>query len=124
MNTVLVEDLETGLCQLHGVDTFGKSLAQRGKQTKKWTGHQCGENYSVAENMLTGPEVAEACVKSLLKNTDLPLQWKLLKALQEREHARGDRVAPGKQSAALLTVLYQPYTLCNLRVDDHPEPMS
>ena len=118
----MVEDPEAGLRQLHGLDASGKSWAWSGKQTKKWAGHQCGENYSVAGNMLTGPEVVETCVESLLKNTDLPLEEKLLKALQAGEQAGGDR--RGKQSAALLTVRHQPFTWCNLRVDDHPEPLS
>jgi uncharacterized Ntn-hydrolase superfamily protein len=52
----------------------------------------------------------------------LPLEVKLFKALQAGEQARGGR--PGKQSAALLTVRHQPFTWCNLRVDDHPEPLS
>ena len=121
LKTVLAEDPEAGLRQLHGLDASGKSWAWSGKQTKKWAGHQCGENYSVAGNMLTGLEVVETCVESLLKNTDLPLEEKLLKALQAGEQAGGDR--RGKQSAALLTVRHQPFTWCNLRVDDHPEPL-
>ena len=60
-------------------------------------------------------------MESVLKNTDLPLEEKLLKALQAGEQAGGDR--RGKQSAALLTVRHQPFTWCNLRVDDHPEPL-
>ena len=76
----------------------------------------------MAGNMLTGPEVVETCVESLLKNTDLPLEEKLLKALQAGEQVGDDR--RGKQSAALLTVRHQLYTWCNLRVDDHPEPLS
>ena len=67
-------------------------------------------------------EDPEAGLRQLLKNTDLPLEEKLLKALQAGEQAGGDR--RGKQSAALLTVRHQPFTWCNLRVDDHPEPLS
>ena len=90
LKTVLAEDPEAGLRQLHGLDASGRSWAWSGKQTQKWSGHQYGE--------------------------------KLLKALQAGEQAGGDR--RGKQSAALLTVRHQPFTWCNLRVDDHPEPLS
>ena len=48
MRTVLAEDLETGLGQLLVLDASGKSWDWSGKQTKKWTGLQCGRNYSVA----------------------------------------------------------------------------
>ena len=74
LKIVLAEDPEADLRQLHGLDTSGKSWAWSGKQTKKWAGHQCGENYSVTGNMLIGLEVVETCVVSLLENTDLPLK--------------------------------------------------
>ena len=48
MKTILAEDSEAGLSQLHGLDVSGKSWDWSGKQTKKWTGLQCVRNYSVA----------------------------------------------------------------------------
>ena len=45
----------------------------------------------MAGNMLTGLELVETCVESLLKITDLPFEEKLLKALQSGEQAGGDR---------------------------------
>ncbi len=122
LQATLDEDPDADLRQLHGVDAQGRSWAWTGSGTQPWAGHQFGTNYSVAGNLLAGPEVVAACVASLEASLDQPLEVRLLHALQAGEAAGGDK--RGRQSAALLTIREQPFPWCHLRVDDHPDPLS
>ncbi|MGA0191100.1 MAG: DUF1028 domain-containing protein, partial [bacterium] len=72
-------------------------------------------------NYLAGSFVLAACVESLKLSTDRSLESRLLQALFAAEEAGGDK--RGRQSAALLTTREQPFPWCNLRVDDHPDPL-
>ena len=72
-------------------------------------------------NFLAGPAVLKACMESLQSSTDRSLESRLLQALFAGEEAGGDK--RGRQSAALLTIREQPFPWCNLRVDDHPDPL-
>lgn len=108
--------------QVHGVDSAGRSWAFTGKDAYPWKGHLCGENYSIAGNLLAGKDVLTACEAALNQNQNLAMEERLLLALQAGEDAGGD--ARGKQSAALLTVREHAFPWCNLRVDDHPDPLT
>jgi len=120
--SVLEEDSGKNLRQLHGVDFFGNSWAWTGIETIEWAGHIFGKNFSVAGNMLAGEEVLKACLKVIESQTTLPLEEKLLLALQAGENEGGDK--RGRQSAAILTIVDKPFPYCNLRVDDHEDPLS
>jgi len=119
--TVLEEDSEKNSRQLHGVDYLGNSWAWTGNDTVEWAGHIKGKNFSVAGNMLVGEKVIKECVDVLESNEFLPLEEKMLLALQAGENAGGDK--RGRQSAALLTIIDKPFPFCHLRVDDHKDPL-
>ena len=55
-------------------------------------------------------------------NFALPFARRLIAALQAGEAAGGD--SRGRQSAALLVHDEEDYSLLDLRVDDHPEPLK
>src|SRR5689334_15753144 len=46
--------------QFHVVDREGRTAAHTGKGCVEWCGHHAGDGYSVAGNMLAGPQVIEA----------------------------------------------------------------
>lgn len=108
--------------QLHVMDAQGRSAAHTGADCVPWCGHVIRDGYSVAGNMLAGPEVVEASDASFAAGLARPLGRRLLAALQAGEAAGGDR--RGRQSAAILVHDGEDYALVDVRVDDHPDPLS
>ncbi|MDR5673168.1 DUF1028 domain-containing protein [Halalkaliarchaeum sp. AArc-GB] len=90
--------------QLHGVDTDG-TFVFSGDECRDWYGHAAGENYTVAGNLLTGPEVIDATAAAYESNAfgDDPLAARLIEALEAGHEEGGDkRTDLPIQSAALL----------------------
>jgi uncharacterized Ntn-hydrolase superfamily protein len=110
------------LRQLHIMDRNGHFAAHTGEQCVPWCGHLIHEDFSVAGNMLAGPQVIEATAETYGASGDLPFARRLIKALTAGEAAGGDK--RGKQSAALLIHDDQEYSLLDLRVDDHADPLA
>ena len=108
--------------QIHLIDAAGRSAAHTGTACIAWCGHQQGGGWSVAGNMLAGPQVLAATAAGYEANNKLPFAQRLLAALQAGEDAGGDK--RGKQGAALLIYSTEDYAALDLRVDDHPEPLA
>ena len=106
--------------QLHVVDTGGATAAHTGSACIDWCGHLAGDGWSLAGNMLAGPQVLDDTAAAYERSTALPFAERLLAALDAGDAAGGDK--RGKQAAALLIVTTEPYPFLTLRVDDHPEP--
>jgi uncharacterized Ntn-hydrolase superfamily protein len=87
-----------------------------------WCGHLTGSDYSVAGNMLAGPQVLEETARVYQEGKALPFALRLLQALAAGEAAGGDK--RGKQAAALLTYTTEDYCSLDIRVDDHAEPIQ
>ena len=107
--------------QLHLIDAGGESAAYTGAACIDWCGHTSAAGYSVAGNMLAGPQVIAATAAAYEANPDLPFAERLLVALAAGEDAGGDK--RGKQSAALLVYTTEDYCALDLRADDHPDPI-
>jgi len=107
--------------QLHVLATDGKFAAHTGAECVPWCGHWLGEDFSVAGNMLAGPQVISETVRFFRENESMPLQRRLIAAMKAGEKVGGDM--RGKQSAALLIYNEQDYSELDLRVDDHVEPL-
>ncbi|UCH26553.1 MAG: DUF1028 domain-containing protein [Trueperaceae bacterium] len=120
LSSLLEEDPDKHIRQLHGVDT-GEAFAFTGENCVDWAGHQLGSDCSVAGNMLAGPQVISAMAKAFEGSVELELSERLLRALEAGQAAGGDK--RGKQSAALLVASPSPRLYHNLRVDDHGEPI-
>jgi uncharacterized Ntn-hydrolase superfamily protein len=86
-----------------------------------WCGHLVRETFSVAGNMLAGPEVIEETAR-VFGDTHGPLADRFIAALRAGQAAGGDK--RGKQSAAMLIHDAEEYPLYDLRVDDHPAPIE
>ncbi|MEF8851899.1 MAG: DUF1028 domain-containing protein [Haloarculaceae archaeon] len=99
--------------QLHGVGSDGE-FAFSGEDCRPWFGHTVGEHFTVAGNLLTGPEVVAAVVEAYEEtapplegeaagNAGTPLAERLITALAAGHAEGGDkREELHVQSAALL----------------------
>jgi uncharacterized Ntn-hydrolase superfamily protein len=110
------------LRQLHVMDRAGTFAGHTGRECPDWCGHLKGDTFSVAGNTLTGADVLEAMATAYEQNVAMPLASRLILAMQAGEAAGGD--SRGKQSAALLVHDREEYSLFDLRVDDHPDPLA
>jgi uncharacterized Ntn-hydrolase superfamily protein len=108
--------------QLHVMDRRGGFAAYSGAACIDWCGHALRESYSIAGNMLAGPEVLANTIRGYDDHVGLPLGRRLIAAMRAGEAAGGDK--RGKQSAALLIHDQEDYPLYDLRVDDHPDPLA
>jgi uncharacterized Ntn-hydrolase superfamily protein len=108
--------------QVAVVDAQGGAAAHSGSLCDGYYGHRTGPGYAVAGNMLVGPETLMAMETAFLREPQLPLAERLLRALAAGQEAGGDK--RGRQSAALLVVDREAYPYLSLRVDDHPDPVT
>jgi uncharacterized Ntn-hydrolase superfamily protein len=108
--------------QLHVLGAHGSGAAHTGDQCVGWCGHQLFDGFSVAGNMLAGPEVLRATADAFAANAALPLAERLIEALAAGDAAGGDK--RGKQSAALRIHGDEDHAELDIRVDDHIEPIT
>jgi uncharacterized Ntn-hydrolase superfamily protein len=108
--------------QVHAMDSAGRFAAHTGAECVDWCGHLICSGFSIAGNMLAGPQVIEETARAYEVNANLSFPRRLIAALKAGEMAGGDK--RGKQSAALLIYSAEDYSDLDLRVDDHPEPID
>jgi uncharacterized Ntn-hydrolase superfamily protein len=108
--------------QLHIMDTDGNIAAHTGAACVDWCGHVHGQDFSIAGNMLAGPQVIEATAATYIKSSALPFPRRLIAAMRAGEAAGGDK--RGKQSAALVIHGKEQWSDLDLRVDDHTDPLA
>lgn len=108
--------------QVHLMDGKGRFAAHTGKACVDWCGSMIGAGFSVAGNMLAGPDVIAATAETYRMAQHLPIARRLIAAMTAGEAAGGDK--RGKQSAALLVHDREEFPIYDLRVDDHPDPLS
>ena len=107
--------------QVHVLPAAGRPAAWTGSACIEWCGHHLGEGFSVAGNMLAGPQVVEATAEAFRSTRGRDLAERLLAALAAGEAAGGDK--RGKQAAALRIHADEDYPQLDIRVDDHEEPV-
>jgi len=107
--------------QLHVMDASGGIAAHTGAQCVDWCGHTIADGFSVAGNMLAGPQVIAATVAAYEAAAEKAFGDRLIHALEAGQAAGGDK--RGKQAAALLIYAGEEYPWLDLRVDDHAEPL-
>jgi uncharacterized Ntn-hydrolase superfamily protein len=108
--------------QLHLMDWAGTSAAHTGAACIDHAGSRAGDGFSLAGNMLTGPDVLDATAAAYAASSRLPFARRLIAAMQAGEAAGGDK--RGKQSAALLIYGEEEWSELDLRVDDHADPLA
>jgi uncharacterized Ntn-hydrolase superfamily protein len=122
IESAIAADEGSGMRQVHAVDAKGRAAAWTGKNCVEWCGHQTGDNYSVAGNMLAGAAVVGDTFNAFAKRTDLTFAERLVAALDAGEAVGGDK--RGRQSAALVVTTSEDFPDINIRVDDHPAPLT
>jgi uncharacterized Ntn-hydrolase superfamily protein len=108
--------------QLHILDINGKIAAHTGRDCIDWCGHIANDDFSIAGNMLAGPQVLDETASAYRANAALPFAQRLIAALKAGEAVGGDK--RGKQSAALLIHGSEEWSALDLRVDDHVDPLA
>jgi uncharacterized Ntn-hydrolase superfamily protein len=108
--------------QIHILDHNGQIAAHTGRDCIDWCGHLQGDGFSIAGNMLAGPQVLDETANAYLAHGTLPFAQRLIAAMKAGEAAGGDK--RGKQSAALLIHGKEEWSALDLRVDDHADPLA
>ncbi|MGX1787340.1 DUF1028 domain-containing protein [Bosea sp. NPDC055332] len=108
--------------QLHLIDRDGRTASFTGNACIDWCGAVNGPQVSVAGNMLAGPEVVQETLKAYVENSGLDFDERLLVALEAGEKAGGDK--RGRQSCAIRIWAGDPVPSFDIRVDDHPDPLT
>jgi uncharacterized Ntn-hydrolase superfamily protein len=107
--------------QIHVVDNAGSNAAFTGSACNDWAGHKLGPGFSVAGNLLAGPQVVDASFATYGDGGDKPFAERLIDAMDAGQAQGGDK--RGRQSAALVICTTEEYPWLSLRVDDHPDPL-
>ncbi|MDN5567551.1 MAG: DUF1028 domain-containing protein [Paracoccus sp. (in: a-proteobacteria)] len=108
--------------QAHLLDTDGHGAAHTGDQCIDWAGHLAGDDWSVAGNMLAGPQVLQETARVFQETTALDFPERLLAAMMAGEAAGGDK--RGRQAAGLRIHRGQDHPWLDLRADDHADPLA
>ncbi|MFN3252249.1 DUF1028 domain-containing protein [Roseibium album] len=122
IDTVVGRDQGAHSRQIHLIDSNGRTAAFTGEKCVSWCGHLVEKGVTVAGNMLTGPQVVEAAMETYQANIALPLEQRLLTAMEAAETAGGDK--RGRQSAALKIVHDDDHPWLDIRADDHGDPLA
>jgi uncharacterized Ntn-hydrolase superfamily protein len=126
---VLRDDTGRETRQLGVVAADGRAAAFTGADCLSWAGHRVGDGYTVQGNILTGADVPAEMERAFLATAGF-LGERLLAALEAGQAAGGD--ARGQQSAAVVVERAGAASesrdgldrVCDLRVDDHTEPIA
>ncbi len=120
--TLVAADAGRDHRQVHAIDAQGRTAAHTGTACVTWCGHIAGDQVSVAGNMLAGGRVIDDTLSAYRAHDALSFPRRLIAALRAGEAAGGDK--RGKQSAALVICGEEDWPDLDLRVDDHPDPLS
>lgn len=130
LERVLANDPGRETRQLGVVTADGRGASFTGTECLDWAGHRTGPGYAVQGNILAGKEVVSAMGRAFEGTAGSPLVERLVAALEAGQAAGGDR--RGQQSAAVVVeragageeLRERIDRVCDLRVEDHPEPIA
>lgn len=128
LERVLADDPGRETRQLGLVSADGRAAAFTGAECNDWAGHRIGAGFAVQGNILAGEAVVDEMVRAFEKTVG-PLANRLVAALEAGQVAGGDK--RGQQSAAVVVERVGARSesregidrICDLRVEDHPEPI-
>jgi uncharacterized Ntn-hydrolase superfamily protein len=121
LDRVLAGDPDAQSRQVGVVDNQGRTAAWSGEKNIKWSGQMAGRYFSTQGNRLAGQEVLERVAKSMHATEHLDLAERFSLALQAGEEVGGD--TKGERSLNILVFSEEEYPLCDIRIDDHDDPM-
>jgi uncharacterized Ntn-hydrolase superfamily protein len=126
---VLADDAARETRQLGVVAADGRAAAHTGAECLAWAGHRTGDGYAVQGNILAGEAVVTEMERAFLE-TGGSLAERLVSALEAGQAAGGD--SRGQQSSAIVVERVGAAQqsregidrVCELRVEDHKEPIA
>ena len=127
LKALLEIDQNRDVRQVAMIDNQGKVAAFTGKSCISEAGHFIGDQFSVQANLMLKNTVWEAMAETY-ESTEGDLIDRLMAALEAAEKEGGD--IRGRQSAAIIVVRGKPTgqpwrdRIIDLRVEDHPDPVS
>jgi len=127
LKSLLAGDAQADVRQVAMIDAQGRVATHTGEHCIIAAGHRAGANYSAQANLMLKDTVWDAMAKAF-ENAKGDLADRLLAALEAAQEEGGD--IRGKQSAAIIVVTGKPTgklwadRLFDLRVEDHPEPVT
>jgi uncharacterized Ntn-hydrolase superfamily protein len=129
LERALADDPARETRQLGVVRADGESAAHTGRECLAWAGHRVGRGYAVQGNILAGEEVVAGMERAFL-DSEGSLSERLVAVLEAGQAAGGD--VRGQQSAAVVVDRLGAAAetregidrVCDLRVDDHAEPIA
>jgi len=122
LSEVVGEDPAAEVRQVGVIGRDGPGAAWTGADCTSWCGHIEGADFAVQGNMLTGASVVEAMARGFTTDPNLPLEERLMRALEAAQASGGDK--RGRQSAALMVYGNEDYARVDLRVDEHEDPVN
>lgn len=122
LERVIESDRGRELRQVAAVDADGHTAAFAGGGCIDWAGYVEGGGYACSGNILVGENVVKEMARAFEGSVEEELPERLLQALEAGQEAGGDR--RGRQSAGIVVAGTEAYPVCDLRVDDHPEPIE
>jgi uncharacterized Ntn-hydrolase superfamily protein len=128
IDQTLADDPDRELRQLGAVAADGRAAAFTGGECVEWAGHLVEPGFALQGNMLANADVLPAMRHAFLE-TAASLPERMMAALEAGQAAGGDR--RGQQAAALVVEQLGAAEhsregvdrICDLRVDDHTEPI-
>lgn len=108
--------------QLGIVDRFGRTAVRTGASNNPWAGHETGAGWVVMGNAVVGEEVVAAMANAMREHEAEDIETRLMHAIGAGTDAGGQ--PDGQRAAAILVHENEGYSIVNLRVDDHDEPMQ
>lgn len=127
LEIITKDDPDKELRQVGLLDALGNPASFTGEGCYDWAGGMTGPHFAAQGNILVDEKTVEAMGQTFI-STEGSLAERLLAALNAGQLAGGD--SRGQQSAALLVVKeaggYGGFNdrFIDLRVDDHPEPIT
>ena len=118
---LIEDDPGRALRQIAVVDKDGRAAAYTGEKCIPWAGQVSGAGYVCLGNILEGEEVVQSMARAFETTLIEELPERLVQALEAGQNAGGDR--RGRQSAGIIVVGEEIYPSCDLRVDDHADPV-
>lgn len=128
LKELLAADPGAAFRQVAFAGKSGQTAVHTGASCIAAAGHQQGNGYSVQANMMLDSVVWSAMADAYERAANRPFAERLLAALEAAQESGGD--IRGQQSAAILIVAPESSgqvwadRLVDLRVEDHPQPVT
>jgi uncharacterized Ntn-hydrolase superfamily protein len=129
LTRALADDSERETRQVGVVAADGRAASHTGTECLAWAGHRFGEGYAVQGNILVGEAVVTEMERAFLEAPG-SLAERLVASLEAGQAAGGD--SRSQQSAAIVVERVGAAhesreridRVCELRVEDHPQPIA